>query len=165
MESDEYLCPEKKRLKFLGEHFDKQKNKTIRVYTGEECVGCKGQSKCTRRKDGIRYIKDFPYEAQRTTMRENMKTPRAKEVYALRSRTVGPVFGDIKENKGLSSFLTRGLERVKVEFNLACMASNLKKIKEFLKESDRKASLPERSKWKSNKNMNKSRVSMVPWLR
>jgi len=107
------------------------------------------QSKCTRKKDGIRYIKGFPYEAQRNTMREKMKTPRAKEVYALRSRTVEPVFGDIKENKGLSSFLTRGLERVKVEFNLACIASNLKKIKEFLKESDRK--VPERSIWKSNK--------------
>jgi len=24
---------EKRRLKFLGEHFDKQKNKTVRVYT------------------------------------------------------------------------------------------------------------------------------------
>jgi hypothetical protein len=41
-------------------------------------------------------------------MREKMKTPRAKEIYALRSRTVEPVFGDIKENKGLTSFLTRG---------------------------------------------------------
>jgi transposase len=151
MESDEYLCPEKKRLKFLGEHFDKQKNKTLRVYMGEECVGCKVQSKCTRRKDGIRYIKDFPYEAQRNTMREKMKTPEAKEVYALRSRTVEPVFGDIKENKGLSSFLTRGLERVKIEFNLACIGSNLKKIEKFLKESDRKTPLPERSRYKSDK--------------
>jgi hypothetical protein len=41
-------------------------------------------------------------------MREKMKTPRAKEIYALRSRTVEPVFGDIKENKGLTSFLTEG---------------------------------------------------------
>jgi transposase len=108
MESNEYLCPEGRRLKFLGEHFDKQKNKTVRVYTGEECLGCKVQSKCTHKKDGIRYIKDFPYEAQRNTMREKMKTPRAKEIYALRSRTVEPVLGDIKENKGLTSFLTRG---------------------------------------------------------
>jgi len=120
------------------------------------------QSKCTRKKDGIRYIKDFPYEAQRNTMREKMKTPRAKEVYALRSRTVEPVFGDIKENKGLNSFLTRGLERVKVEFNLACIASNLKKIKEFLKEIDRKASLPETSKWKSNKIGIKAEVQWCP---
>ena len=158
MESDEYLCPEGRRLKFLGEHFDKQKNMTVRVYTGEECLGCKVQSKCTHKKDGIRYIKDFPYEAQRNTMREKMKTPRAKEIYALRSRTVEPVLGDIKENKGLTSFLTRGLERVKVEFTLVCIASNLKKIKEFLKESDRKPSFPERSKWGTNKIGIKAKV-------
>ena len=78
----------------------------------------------------------------------------------MRSRTVEPVFGDIKENKGLSSFLTRGLERVKVEFNLACIASNLKKIKEFLKESDRK--VPERSRWKSNNIGIKAEVQWCP---
>jgi transposase len=150
-EKDEYLCPEKKRLKFLGEHFDKQKDKAIRVYKGEECVGCRVQSKCTRKKDGIRYTKDFPYEAQRNTMREKMKTPRAKEIYALRSRTVEPVFGDIKENKGLRSFLTRGLERVKTEFNLACIATNLKKIEKFLEKSDRKGLFMVRSKRISNK--------------
>ena len=161
-EKDEYLCPGKKRLRFLGEHFDKQKDKTIRVYKGERCVGCKVQSKCTRKKDGIRYMKDFPYEAQRNTMREKMKTLRAKELYALRSRTVEPVFGDIKENNGLRSFLTRGLQRVKVEFNLACIASNLKKIKEFLEESDRKAPLLERSKWKSNKIGTKAELQWCP---
>ena len=63
MASDEYLRPEKRRLKFLGEHFDNQKNKIVRVPTGEACMGCKVHSKCTHKKDGIRYIKGFPYEA------------------------------------------------------------------------------------------------------
>jgi transposase len=162
VESDEYLCPEKKRLKFLGDHFDKQKNKTVKVYMGEECVGCKVSSKCTRRKNGIRYIKGFPYEAQRNAMREKMKTPEAKEIYALRSRTVEPVFGDIKENKGLSSFLTRGLEKVKVEFHLACIASNLKRINGLLKESRRESLLPERPKWKPNKIGIKAEVKLCP---
>jgi transposase len=162
VESDEYLCPEKKRLKFLGDHFDKQKNKTVKVYMGEECVGCKVSSKCTRRKNGIRYIKDFPYEAQRNAMREKMKTPEAKEIYALRSRTVEPVFGNIKENNGLSSFLTRGLEKVKVEFHLACIASNLKRINGLLKESRRESLLPERPKWKANKIGIKAEVKLCP---
>lgn len=134
---DEYICPEKKRLRFLGEHFDKQKNKTVRVYKGERCVGCKAQSNCTRNRDGTRYIKDFPYEAYRNAMRAKMKTQRAKELYALRSQTVEPVFGDIKENKGLRGFLMRGIESVKTEFNLVCIARNLRKIKDFLKENRR----------------------------
>ncbi len=150
-EKDEYICPSKQRLGFLGEHFDKQKDKVIRVYKGEECVGCQAQSECTREKDGIRYIKNFPYEAQRNSMREKMKTPKSKEIYALRSRTVEPVFGDIKENKGLRSFLTRGLDRVKTEFNFACIATNLKKIEGFLEKSDRKELLLGRSRQRSNK--------------
>jgi glutaredoxin-related protein len=39
-----------------------------------------------------------------------------------------------------------------------CIASNLKKIKEFLKESDRKPSFPERSKWGTNKIGIKAKV-------
>jgi len=157
-ERGEYICPEKKRLGFLGEHFDKQKNKAIRVYQGEGCAGCKVQSNCTQRKDGIRYIKDFPYKAERSNMRDKMKTPGAKKFYALRSRTVEPVFGDIKENKGLHSFLTRGLEGVKIEFNLACIASNLKKIKGFLRERDSKSLLSARSKLKSHRLLLKTEV-------
>ena len=44
MESDEYLCPEKRRLKFLGEHFDKQKNKTVSGVK-EEVSGVKEEVK------------------------------------------------------------------------------------------------------------------------
>jgi len=164
VEKNEYICPVKKRVRFLGEHFDKQKGKTIIVYKGEECVGCKEQSKCTRKKDGIRYIKDFPYEAERNTMREKMKTPMAKEIYALRSSTVEPVFGDIKENKGLRSFLTRGLERVKTEFNLACIATNLKKIEKFLEENESKTPYLGRLKQRSGKIGNKSRATFDPGL-
>lgn len=123
-------------MKFLGEHFDKQKNKAIRVYKGEECSGCKVQSACTRQRGGIRYIKVFPYEVERKAIREKMKTQRAKELYALRSRTMEPMFGDIKENKGMRGFLTRGLKKVRTEFNLACIASNLMKIKGHLKENN-----------------------------
>ena len=60
-----------------------------------------------------------------------MKTKKAKEIYKKRKETVEPVFGDIKENKGMTSFLTRNLERSKIEWNLVCMCSNLKKMHKF----------------------------------
>jgi len=151
--NDEYICPEDKRLPFLGEHFDSQKNKAVRVYKGERCIGCKAQSKCTRRRDGIRYIKEFPYEVERIAMREKMKTQRGKEHYALRSRTVEPVFGDIKENKGLRTFLTRGLVRVKTEFNLACIASNLRKIIGYMKEHNSNGPLKGKARLKYTKKI------------
>ncbi|MEE9502884.1 MAG: transposase, partial [Candidatus Aminicenantaceae bacterium] len=42
--------------------------------------------------------------------------------------TVEPVFGNLKKNLGYRDFLLRGLGKVKGEFNLMCMAHNLKKI-------------------------------------
>jgi transposase len=37
------------------------------------------------------------------------------------------VYGNIKQNLGFREFLPRGKEKVKIEFNLACIAHNLRK--------------------------------------
>src|SRR3989338_1753359 len=107
---DEYTCPEGNKAAFIGESFDKGKKKSVRVYKVTGCFGCQSQSKCTKRRNGIRYLKMLPYEGERNAMIEKMKTDKAKEIYKIRGQTVEPVFGDIKENKGLSAFLTRGIE-------------------------------------------------------
>ena len=49
--------------------------------------------------------------------------------------TVEPVIGNIKFNLGYRYFLLRGLHNVKGEFNLMCIAHNLKKIASFLTKS------------------------------
>ncbi len=54
-----------------------------------------------------------------------MQMPESKEIYKLRKEIVEPVFGDIKENKGVTGFLTRGLKMVKTEMNLISIASNI----------------------------------------
>ncbi len=125
---DEFRCPEGHAVPFLGEHFDKVKKKAIRVYKGSACHGCQSQGNCTKRKDGIRYIKMFPHEAERNLMIAKMKTQEAKELYKLRQQTVEPAIGDLKENQGLRAFLARGIQGARTEFNLACAARNLKKI-------------------------------------
>ncbi len=89
---------------------------------------CQSQSKCTKRKDGIRHLKMYPCETERNAMVAKMKTPQAKEVYKLRQQIVEPAIGDIKENHGLRAFLTRGIQGAKTELNLMCAARNLKKI-------------------------------------
>ncbi len=127
-ENDEYICPAGKPVPFLGERYDKSKKKTIRLYKGQECKTCPYQKMCTKRKDGIRYIKSFPYRIERNAMNEKMNTEKGKETYKLRALTVEPEFGDIKENKGMRGFLTRGIRTVRTEFNLVCTACNLKKI-------------------------------------
>ena len=127
-ENDEYICPAGKPVTFLGERYDKSKKKTVRIYKGQKCKTCPYQKICTKQKDGIRYIRSFPYRKERNAMNEKMDTEKGKEIYKLRAITVEPVFGDIKENKGMQGFFTRGIKTVRTEFNLVCTACNLKKI-------------------------------------
>ena len=134
---DEFRCPENQAVPFLGEHFDKLKKKTIRIYKGNACPACQSQRKCTKRKDGMRYLKMYPFETERNAMVAKMQTPQAKGVYKLRQQIVEPAIGDIKENQGLRAFFARGTEGAKTEFNLACAARNLKKIWLCLKKKER----------------------------
>lgn len=63
-----------------------------------------------------------------TTMKHRLKTPVGKALYALRKSTVEPVFGIIKQVLGFRQFLLRGLDAVEKEWNLVCMAWNLKRM-------------------------------------
>jgi transposase len=63
-----------------------------------------------------------------TRMKHRLKTKAGKEVYAQRKVTSEPVFGIIKAVMGFRSFLLRGYEAVKGEWNLVCMAFNIKRL-------------------------------------
>lgn len=61
-------------------------------------------------------------------MAHKLKTQAGRKAYALRKQTVEPVFGIIKSVMGFRQFLLRGLEKVKGEWTLACLAWNLKRM-------------------------------------
>jgi len=61
-------------------------------------------------------------------MKHRLKTSSGKAIYAQRKVTSEPVFGIIKAVMGFRSFLLRGFEAVKGEWNLVCMAYNIKKL-------------------------------------
>lgn len=135
-EKDEYTCPANRSLTFSFEYFDKTKKKKIKVYKGQTCNTCPNKNECTKNKKGMRHMKSYPHETERKDMNAKMETQQAKEIYKLRSQTVEPVIGDIKENKGVQTFLTKSLETVRTEFNLVCTACNLKKIWNHLQEKN-----------------------------
>ena len=64
----------------------------------------------------------------RERMERRLLTKEGKRIYKLRSQTIEPVFGQIKRNLGVDSFLRRGLRTVKSEWDLVCAAFNLKKL-------------------------------------
>ncbi|MCD6227186.1 IS1182 family transposase [Candidatus Micrarchaeota archaeon] len=75
------------------------------------------------------------YFRERLRMKAKMNTEEGKKVYRSRKTIVEPVFGNIKQNLGFREFVTRGLNSVKTEFNLVCIAHNLMKVWKHLSEN------------------------------
>lgn len=63
-----------------------------------------------------------------TRMKHRLKTTAGKVIYAQRKITSEPVFGIIKAVMGFRNFLLRGFDAVNGEWNLVCMAYNIKKL-------------------------------------
>lgn len=61
-------------------------------------------------------------------MKHALKSRAGRAAYALRKQTVEPVFGIIKSVMGFRQFLLRGLNNVRAEWTLVCLAWNLKRM-------------------------------------
>ena len=64
----------------------------------------------------------------KTKMLYKLRTEVGKAIYKLRKSTVEPVFGNIKEVMGFRQFSLRGLIAAAGEWNLVCLAYNLKRL-------------------------------------
>ena len=61
-------------------------------------------------------------------MRYRLKTGSGKALYKLRQQTVEPVFGIIKSAMGFRQFLLRGAKKVSLEWELVCLAYNVRRL-------------------------------------
>jgi hypothetical protein len=61
-------------------------------------------------------------------MDRKLRTQRGRRLYRLRSQTVEPVFGQIKDARGFRRFFRRGLIAVDSEWQLICTTHNLLKL-------------------------------------
>jgi len=61
-------------------------------------------------------------------MRRKLLTERGRSVYAKRKSVVEPVFGQIKQARGLRRFSLRGLENVSAEWKIWCLTHNVLKL-------------------------------------
>jgi transposase len=78
----------------------------------------------TPKKRKARTIKD----PRLLAMKERMQQPEMKQQYRKRKQTVEPVIGIIKEQMGLRQFLLRGLDGVNIEWRLAIMGYNMRRL-------------------------------------
>jgi hypothetical protein len=61
-------------------------------------------------------------------MQRRLATKDGRAAYARRKATVEPVFGQIKQARGIRSFLLRGLAKVRGEWALVTLTHNLLKL-------------------------------------
>ena len=72
-------------------------------------------------------------------MLRKLKTKAGKKTYSKRKESVEPVFGQIKEARGIRAFLLRGLENVKAEWYLICLTHNILKLWGWFRPDGRKS--------------------------
>ena len=61
-------------------------------------------------------------------MRRKLRSRAGRKIYRQRKAIVEPVFGVLKQQRGLRQFRLRGLERVGIEFTLAALGYNLSRL-------------------------------------
>jgi len=61
-------------------------------------------------------------------MQRKRQTKRGRKIYKRRKAIVEPVFGWIKSVLGFQAFSMRGLPKVEGEWDLVCLAVNLKRL-------------------------------------
>jgi len=69
-----------------------------------------------------------PARSAAETMRDKLRTTAGKTVYKMRKAVVEPVFGQIKQVRGLRGFSMRGREKVSAEWQIMCLTHNLLKL-------------------------------------
>lgn len=126
--SDTFTCPEGKTLPYKSDYVSKRGQFLKMYYSFKACHYCPVANRCKSQTAENRVIIATPYEGVIRRMKAKMELAESKQVYSKRKETSELTYAHIKYNLGFTEFLTRGLKGVKTEWNLACAASNLRRI-------------------------------------
>ena len=130
-QSDEFICPNQRRLNYLYTSQHKTDNgyeSERRHYECKTCADCPLKSECTKAK-GNRHIQiSFKLIEYRRQARENLTSESGIALRKKRAVDVETVFGNIKQNMRFRRFHLRGLEKVNTEWGLVCIAHNMRKL-------------------------------------
>lgn len=69
-----------------------------------------------------------PRHGEQRRMRKKLRSAKGRATYARRKAVVEPVWGVLKQQRGMRQFRTRGLKNVPTEFTLAALAFNLTRL-------------------------------------
>jgi len=128
---DEYICPNQQRLTFLGDRVritDNGYRTKLRVYECNTCASCHLKPQCTRSKWNRRIEVNPTLLRYQQQAREKLVSNRGRSLRARRGVEAETVFGRIKQDWGFRRFTLKGMEKVKIEWGLLCIAHNIAKL-------------------------------------
>ena len=128
---DEFICPQGQRMIYLFTKHGKTKQgyeTETRIYECEDCSGCPVKNQCTKSSGNRRLQRNIRMEQFREEARNKLLSDTGREIYGRRKVEVEPVFGQLKWNREFRRFLLRGLEKVKAEWGILCIAHNMRKV-------------------------------------
>jgi transposase len=130
-EKDELVCPAGKRLVYRYTFYQETDNGyrgERRCYEAEDCSSCPLKTQCTKAKGNRRVEISFQLKAWRQQACQNLTSQTGRKLRSRRGVEVESVFGRLKQDWGFRRFLLRGMEKVKTELGLLCIAQNMAKL-------------------------------------
>jgi transposase len=130
-ETDTFLCPANQLLTYRGNSHERTENgywTELRHYEASDCNTCPLKPECTRAKHNRHLRISFRLRRFREQARNNLLSVKGKALRIQRNVEVESVFGQIKHNMRFRRFSLRGLEKVKTEWGLVCIAHNMQKL-------------------------------------
>jgi len=131
-----YICPAGETLRRVREHPDINVSgislRTQYLASPESCLNCPLKAICLSSKSKSRMVTRDQYEEKREALRGRMKTEAALATYKKRT-IVERTFSWLKTTGSMRKFLRRGLDNVRAEFTLACIAVNMRILLRNLK--------------------------------
>jgi hypothetical protein len=86
------------------------------------------KTQCTKAKGNRRVEISLQLKAWRQQACQNLTSQKGQKLRSQRGVEVESVFGRLKEDWGFRRFLLRGMEKVKTELGLLCIAQNMAKL-------------------------------------
>ena len=127
---DVYVCPtgELLRLEDSRKMSQEAQHETA-IY---RCLhkSCPERPACSSDRKG-RTVKRTPFDDAYEHQRELLAQPEMRNLHDLRKEIIEHHFGDIKSNYGFRRLTVRGLAKAFAQFVLACIASNLRKLRQL----------------------------------
>jgi transposase len=131
-QKDEFTCPQKRKLRYIGDRTDKSTTgypKTWRLYVCESCAGCPFAPECKKNEEKNRTVRFSPqYEAYKAKAKELLESEKGLDMRSNRPIEVESGFGDIKYNMQHRRFVLREKKKVYLEYGLLSIGHNLRKV-------------------------------------